>query len=92
MSSKRYAEAFKLEAVKQVIEYGQSVPDVAARLNVSPPTLYAWLRRYGVPMHARQTHDQQQAELRRLHAELKRVTEDHDILKKAAAYFANQFG
>jgi transposase len=28
------------------------------------------------------------AELRRLRAELKRVTEERDILKKAAAYFA----
>jgi transposase len=30
--------------------------------------------------------------LRRLKAELKRVTEERDILKKAAAYFAKQSG
>jgi transposase len=34
----------------------------------------------------------QTEELRRLKAELKRVTEERDILKKAAAYFANQSG
>jgi len=30
--------------------------------------------------------------LRRLKAELRRVTEERDILKKAAAYFAKQSG
>jgi transposase len=30
--------------------------------------------------------------MRRLKAELKRVTEERDILKKAAAYFAKQSG
>ena len=36
--------------------------------------------------------DDQQAELRKLRAELKRVTEERDILKKAAAYFAKECG
>jgi transposase len=31
-------------------------------------------------------------EVQRLKAELKRVTEERDILKKAAAYFAKQSG
>ena len=34
--------------------------------------------------------DDQQAELRRLHAELKRVTEERDILKKPTADFAKE--
>ena len=36
----------------------------------------------------RQADVAQVAEMRRLQAELKRVTEERDILKKAAAYFA----
>ena len=36
--------------------------------------------------------DDQSAELRRLRAELKRLTEERDILKKAAAYFAKECG
>ncbi len=32
MSSKRYPEEFKIEAVKQVMEKGHSVADVAKRL------------------------------------------------------------
>ncbi len=61
MSSKRYPEEFKIEAVRQVTDRGHSVAQVA-----------------------------DQAEIRRLHKELKRVTEERDILKKAAAYFASQ--
>jgi transposase len=92
MSGKRYTEEFKIEAVKQVTERGHAVADVAARLGVSIHSLYAWQKRYGKPVVVRQADDDQQAEMRRLKAELRRVTEERDILKKAAAYFAKQSG
>ena len=41
---------------------------------------------------AQQADTASSAEVRRLQAELKRVTEERDILKKAAAYFAKQSG
>ena len=37
-----------------------------------------------------QTKYAEQTELNRLRKELKRVTEERDLLKKAAAYFAKQ--
>ena len=90
MSSKRYTEEFKIEAVKQVTERGYSVREVAERLGVTTHSLYEWRRKYGQgPAHAARVDDQQ-AELRRLRAELKRVTEERDILKKATAYFAKE--
>ena len=45
-----------------------------------------------MPPGERQAQLSQTDELRRLKAELKRVTEERDILKKAAAYFAKQSG
>jgi transposase-like protein len=54
MSSKRYPEEFKIEAVKRVTERGHSAPDVAKRLGVSQPTLYEWIKRYGLPEAADQ--------------------------------------
>ena len=90
MSSKRYTEEFKVEAVKQVIEGGYSVADVARRLGVSAHSLYGWRNKYGQgSVHAAKVDDQQ-TEIRRLRAELKRVTEERDILKKATAYFAKE--
>jgi transposase len=50
------------------------------------------VKRYSAPPAERQKVDDQQAEMRRLKAELKRVTEERDILKKAAAYFAKMSG
>ena len=44
---KRYPEAFKIEAVKQVNERGYSVKQVAQRLDISTKTLYHWVAQYG---------------------------------------------
>ena len=90
MSSKRYPEEFKVEAVKQVTERGYVVADVATRIGVSQHSLYQWIKQYGMPERGRQESQGQSAEIRRLKAELKRVTEERDILKKAAAYFAKE--
>ena len=88
MSSKRYTDEFRQEAVKQVTEHGYKVADVAARLGVSTYSLYDWIRKYGPSSAEYQAEHDQQAEIKRLQKELKRVTEERDILKKAAAYFA----
>lgn len=90
MSSQRYPEEFKTEAVKQILDHGHSVADVFNRLGVSTHSLYKWVRERQMPLAARTQQLSQSDELRRLKAELKRVTEERDILKKAAAYFARQ--
>ena len=87
MSGKRYTEQFKVEAVKQVTERGRPVAEVAERLGVTSHSLYQWVKQYKVPEAERAENTAQLDENRRLKAELKRVTEERDILKKAA-YFA----
>ena len=86
---KRYPEEFKLEAVKQVSERGYSVMEVATRLDISTKTLYHWVAQFGEQSPRKKDPATEQAEIARLKSELKRVTEERDILKKAAAYFAN---
>ena len=90
MSNKRYPEEFKIEAVKQITERGHAVADVSVRIGVSQHSLYAWIKQYSLPAGERQEEQSHAAENRRLKAELKRVTEERDILKKAAAYFAKE--
>ena len=90
MSSKRYTEEFKIEAVKQVTERGHPVVEVASRLGVSQHSMYEWIKQFGVPAPQRAEARNQQEEIRRLKSELRRVTEERDILKKAAAYFAKE--
>ena len=90
MSKQRYTEEFRIEAVKQVAERGHPVAEVASRLGLSQHSLYEWIKRYSLPPEQRQAQHGQQEEMRRLKAELKRVTEERDILKKAAAFFAKE--
>ncbi len=71
-------------------ERGYAVADVASRISVSQHSLYEWIKKYSLPEPQRIEAVGQSAEIRRLKAELKRVTEERDILKKAAAYFAKE--
>jgi len=89
MSGKRYTEEFKVEAVKQITERGYLVSDVAERLGITTNSLYNWLKKYGSGESQNQISTQQ-AEIRKLKSELRRVTEERDILKKATAYFAKE--
>ena len=90
MSGKRYPEEFKIEAVKQVTDRGYKVGEVARRLGVTPKSMHEWIKRYGDNSGRHQEKTSQQAELRRLKADLRRVTEERDILKEAAVYFASE--
>ena len=92
MSKQRYPEEFKIEAVRQITEHSHKVADVSARLGVSQHSLYQWIKAHRMLAAQRQAQGAQADELRKLKAELKRVTEERDILKKAAAYFAKQSG
>ncbi len=90
MSIKRYTEEFKIEAVRQVVERGHSVAEVAGRLGMTTHSLYAWKMKYGPDSAEHQEKTAAEVEIKQLKKELKRVTEERDILKKAAVYFANQ--
>ncbi len=90
MSGKRYPEEFKIQAVEQVTKQGHSLTSVAERLGVSYKSLSDWVKRYDKPASQRQQEDEQAVELRKLRAELKRVTMERDILKEAAVYFAGE--
>lgn len=89
MSGKRYTDEFKAEAVRQVIDRGHPVADVAARLGISQHSLYRWVRAARPPREEQEAADldEARARIRKLEKELGRTREERDILKKAAAYF-----
>lgn len=91
MVNRRYTKEFKSEAVKQVRERGYSVQEVARRIGVSPKSLYLWVKQARGGLVTNEM-DAVRRENARLKAELKRVEEERDILKKAAAYFAKASG
>jgi transposase len=89
MGTSNYSDEFKRDAVQQITVRGYPVREVARRLGVSSHSLYKWLKLFGEPV-AKSVGVDHEAENRRLKRELARVTEEHDILKKATAYFARE--
>lgn len=90
MSSQRFTPEFKEEAVRQVIERGYSVAEVSTRLGVSTHSLYKWVKAVTPDKTEKQVAEllEAKSEILRLRAQMRRVEEERDILKKAARYFA----
>ena len=91
---KSFNKEFKLEAVR-LLELGQKpASQLALELGIERNQLYKWQRQLstkGADAAFRgpgQKPLAEQSEIERLKRELKKVTEERDILKKAAAYFA----
>jgi transposase len=89
---KTYTQEFKLEAVKLVVEEGMTGTQVAKDLGLNYSVLSRWVSKYRVdkegafPGKGRLTPEDQR--VRDLEKQVRRLTMERDILKKAMAYFA----
>jgi transposase len=92
MSSQRFPPEFKDEAVRQIVERGYKVTEVAEHLGVSTNSLYKWVKAVKPEKKVQNTAERVEAksEVLKLRAQLRRTEEERDILKKAARYFAAQ--
>lgn len=90
MAKARFTDEFKKEAVKQVTERGYKRIEVAEHLGVSVASIQRWIKEFaGDIPHGNSKSSDKDTEIAKLKADLKRVTEERDILKKAAVFFAN---
>lgn len=92
-SRKTYTREFKIEAVKQVVEQGRSAAVVAENLGVHASLLRNWKRQLlaegAVAFPGQGRRSESDAEISRLRRELSIARQEREILRKAAAYFAN---
>jgi transposase len=85
-SAKRYDESFKRQAVEHWLKSDKPGTQIARELGISYPALKDWkLRYWGEAMPQR---SDMAAENRALKAELARVREQRDILKKTLSIFS----
>jgi transposase len=89
----RYPKEFKIEAVRLLNSGDKPASQLAMELGIKRTLLYRWrdqIKAKGESAFSGSGRPRldQLSEVSRLKRELKKVTEERDILKKAAAYFA----
>lgn len=83
MSTQRFTPEFKAEAIRQVVERGYSVVEIAACLGVSTQSLYKWVKAVTPDKSEKQASEllEAKSEILRLRAQMRRLEEERDILK-----------
>ena len=91
-SRRKHSREFKIEAVKQIVEKGRSVSEVADGLGINRNLLTRWKSELAAegalafPGNGNATGVDE--ELRRVRRQLAIAEQERDILKKAVAFFA----
>ena len=83
MSTQRFTPGFKEGAVRQVVERGYRVPEVAARLGVSAHSLYKWVKAVSPDRSEQQSQEllEAKSEVLRLRSQLRRTGEERGLFK-----------
>ena len=91
---KKYSKEFKLDAIALVKEQNYSQAEAARNLGLNPNMLGRWIKEAenddGHAFRGNGKLTQEQAEIRKLREENKRLKMEREILKKATVFFAKE--
>ncbi|HYG59193.1 MAG TPA: transposase [Symbiobacteriaceae bacterium] len=91
MARRNYTPEFRSEAVRLVQESGKSPEEIAKNLGVAGETLRIWIRQHETDTGKRDgLTTTEREELIRLRKENRVLREEREILRKAAAFFAQE--
>jgi transposase len=86
-----YPDEFRAEAIRLVKRSGESIRKIASDLGISDQTLRNWVHQAGVDAGEREgLTSEERARLRELEKENRKLREEREILRKAAAFFAGE--
>jgi transposase-like protein len=87
---RRFTADFEAEAVERLLDGGKGLSEAATELGISPGQLSGWRNEHlaAGSAEALAQRKAEQAETQRLKREVKRLEEEVEILRKAAAFFA----
>src|SRR5215213_7928090 len=85
---RRFTQEYKAQAIQRLMKSGKPLADIAAELDVSPGQLGQWRNEQlaAGSAEALAARKAEQAETQRLRREVKRLEEEVEILRKAAAF------
>jgi transposase len=92
---KTYSKEFKLDAVSLVLEQGYSRIEAARSLGIGANMIGRWVKEYqgdddGQAFRGNGNLTPELEEIRRLKAQVKCLTMEKEILKKATVFFAKE--
>ena len=91
---KKYSREFKLDAISLVLEQGYTQVEAARSLEINANMLRRWIKEHigddGQAFRGNGKLTTEQAEIRRLREENRRLKMEKDILKKATVFFAKE--
>ncbi len=89
---RQFTDEFRTGAVRLVLDEGKTVGAVARDLDLTPSSLATWVSQARADRSQGKTGltTAEREEFARLRKELRIVTEEREILKKATAFFAKQ--
>jgi transposase len=88
--ARKYTKEFKEEAVKLVVERGYSQAEAGRVLGVDSKNISHWIKGLAAEKSVGKQISPDQEEIKRLRKENERLVMEREILKKAAAFFANE--
>ena len=93
---RKFTREFKADVVR-LCQAGEKIRDVSKRLDLTETAVRSWVQAAtgsegNVGSASNVLRADEREELERLRRELKRVTMERDILKKATAFFAKENG
>lgn len=91
---RKYTDEFKQNAVKLVLEQGYKASEAARNLGINEGMLRRWIKK-AADIEGRESVGpegltREQARIRELESEVKRLQMEREILKKATAFFAKE--